>query len=47
MPALEVYDATGVNKGKAIDYADSRKGKPTAVVIVCVRAQLPPAFPLP
>jgi hypothetical protein len=33
-PALKVYDATGENKEKSVDYAALRKGKPTAYLFV-------------
>src|SRR5579862_5065483 len=33
-PALRVYDATGENKDKTVDYADLRKTWPTAFLFV-------------
>ena len=33
-PALKVFDATGANKDKEIDYAAERKDKPTIFLIV-------------
>src|SRR4051812_4301053 len=34
VPALKVYDATGENKEKSVDYAGLRKGKPTVYLFV-------------
>src|ERR1700685_4477243 len=34
VPALKVYDATGENKKKSVDYAGLRKDKPTVYLFV-------------
>ena len=34
MPALSVYDVTGTNKEKTVDYAAERKDKPTVYVFI-------------
>jgi hypothetical protein len=34
VPALKVFDATGPNQGKAIDYKTERKEKPTVYVFI-------------
>ncbi len=34
VPALKVYDATGVNKEKEIDYVAERKDKPTLYLLI-------------
>src|SRR5262245_5909505 len=34
VPKLEVYDATGENKEKTVDYAGVRKDKPTLYIFV-------------
>jgi hypothetical protein len=34
VPALKVFDATGVHKDKEADYAGSRKGKPTVYLFI-------------
>jgi hypothetical protein len=34
VPALKVFDATGVNKDKDVDYAAERKDKPTIYLLV-------------
>jgi hypothetical protein len=34
VPALKVFDATGPNKGKEVDYAAERKDRPTVYVFV-------------
>src|SRR4051794_18750504 len=34
LPALKVFDATGPNKGKELDYVGERKGKPTVYLFI-------------
>ena len=34
MPPLKVFDATGPNKGKEVDYAAERKQKPTIYIFI-------------
>ena len=34
MPALQVFDATGPNKDKDVDYAAERKDKPTIYLLI-------------
>jgi hypothetical protein len=34
VPALKVFDVTGVNKDKEADYAAERKGKPTVYLLI-------------
>lgn len=34
VPALKVYDVTGPNQGKTLDYAKERKGNPTIYVFI-------------
>src|SRR5437870_4330779 len=34
VPALKVFDATGLHQGQEVDYAAERKGKPTVYVFI-------------